>query len=113
GRGEFAGRAANRHQGHEAAVGTAGDTDAVRVDVAGRDEKLLGRDLVLEIGAAQILEVGDLEGFAVAARAARIGLDDDVAARGQRRRGWTELVDRLARRSAVCDEHSRVASVAL
>jgi hypothetical protein len=105
-------RPANRHHRHEAAVGTAVDTNPVGIDDASRDKELCAFDVVLEVAAAEVLVVRFLERHAIAGRASGIGRDDRVAARRQRDDQGSECIRRLTGRAAMRKHHCWVARVA-
>src|SRR5215469_10117991 len=69
--------------GHEAAVAPAGDAYALRIDGVFRLNGVHAFEDVTQVAVAEVLAVGFGEGLALAEAAARIGLQHEVAERGE------------------------------
>ena len=106
-------RFAHRHQRHVAAIRPAGDADSFRIDVARGAEELRSVHLILQIAAAEVLEVHLLEGEAIAGRSADIRCDHGVSARDEGDDIAAERVDGLSGRSTVRQDDSGIPAVAL
>src|SRR6185312_778880 len=72
-----------REHGHKAAVTPAGEADAGGVDGQGFFEDIEAGEDVAEVAVAEVLDVGLGESFALAEAAARVGLKNEVAERGE------------------------------
>src|SRR5437762_5935184 len=88
---------ADGHERGESAVRAAGYPDSLRIAVAGVERKLDGGHVILQVATTEILIVCVLKFHAVTGRAARIGSNHDIAARGQCSNRATETVLCLSR----------------
>src|SRR5208283_3927133 len=104
---------ADGHQGHESAIGAAGDADFLRVHIACGHHEVRARHFVLQVAAAQVLDVGVLEVHSVAGGAADVGGDHQVAAGNQGDHAAAERIERLARGTAMRQHDAGTGGVAL
>ena len=103
---EDIGRATERDHRHVAAIRHAGDADAPSIHITGVDQELDACDIVFEIAAPEVADVGAHEVAAVARRAARVRRDHEVAAGSERNGRRVVAVLGLAGRSTMRD-HDR------
>ena len=112
GSGPDVGSFADGHEGHESAVGTAGDADLFWVDVAGGFKKFDGVNLILKIAAAEVFVIRFLEIDAVSGGSADIGSDADVPARNESSDARAPVIGGLPGGSAVRKDQSGIGLIA-